>query len=63
MIGNADGKGANSDSMEKMRIQNEEYFKVYDKIAKNMSKEEQIEILNANRQTIPDTEAQVNGPL
>lgn len=48
---------------EKIRIQNEEYFKVYDYIAKDVPKDDQIRILNAIGQTVPDSEAQVDGPL
>lgn len=46
--------------MNEIRIQNEEYFKVFDFIAKDVSKEDQIEILVSNGQLVPDTDAQVN---
>lgn len=45
---------------EQIRSQNKEYFEIYDYIVNNVSKEDQITILNANGQVIPDTAAQVN---
>lgn len=61
MTENAESNDTNP--MDRIRIQNEEYFEVYDYIAKNVPKEDQIEILNVNKQTVPDAEAQVNGLL
>lgn len=46
---------------EQIRIQNEGYFEIYDYIAKNVPKHNQIMILNANGQAVPDSDAQVNG--
>lgn len=45
---------------EKIRGQNEEYYEIYDYIMNNMSKYDQIKILETNREVIPDTDAQVN---
>ena len=54
------------DSMEldeKIRAQNEAYYEIYDFIVKNVPKEEQILILNANGQAIPDKDDQVGTPF
>lgn len=40
--------------------QNREYYDLYDKIAKNLPKKDQIEILNLNRQFIPTTRPEVS---
>lgn len=48
-----------------IRIQNEQYFEIYDYVAKNLTKAEQIRILSANGQALPNSNAQVseNGTL
>lgn len=45
---------------EQIRIQNEQYFEVFDFIANHVPKDEQIRILNANGQAVPDTDTQVS---
>lgn len=44
---------------EEIRTQNEEYFEIYDKIAKKVPKLDRIAILNANKQFVPASESQV----
>lgn len=56
----------NGDSMkldEQIRKQNEEYFEIYDYVEKNVPKFNQIMILDANEQAVPDTNTQVNRSL
>lgn len=43
-----------------IKEQNEEYYELYDALAKNLKKKEQIEILKLNRQFVPDTKQEVN---
>lgn len=43
-----------------IRQQNAEYYEIYDLLEENLSKDDQIEILNANLQIIPDTQYQVS---
>lgn len=43
-----------------IRTQNEEYFRIYDEIAKKVQKEDQIQILKINKQFIPDSDLQVS---
>lgn len=51
----------NSIELEKqIRTENEEYFKIYDRLAEKLSKEEQINILNANKQFVPDDQNRVS---
>lgn len=58
-IGNVNNE--NSTEIEKqIRLQNEQYFEIYDFITKNVPKDEQIRILNANGQAVPETDVQVN---
>lgn len=47
-------------AMELIESQNREYYHLYDALAKSLSKKEQIEILNSNRQLIPETKHEVN---
>lgn len=57
---------SNTDAMDhekQIQVQNDEYFKVYDYITKNVPKEDQIEILDLNKQMVPDTDAEVNEKL
>ena len=42
-----------------IETQNHEYYALFDKLAKNVSKKEQIEILKANIQLIPETKTEV----
>lgn len=51
---------ANMSELEKLiESQNLEYYALFDKLAKNVSKKEQIDILNANNQLIPETKTEV----
>lgn len=43
-----------------IRFQNDEYFNVYDYIKKSVPEDEQIQILDFNKQIIPGTDEQVN---
>lgn len=43
-----------------IKVQNKEYYDLYDALAKNLKKKEQIEILNLNTQFVPDTKNEVN---
>lgn len=43
-----------------IRQQNDEYYEIYDLLEEKLSKDDQIEILNANLQIIPDTQYQVS---
>lgn len=43
-----------------IKVQNDEYYALYDALAKNLKKKEQIEILDLNFQLIPDTKCEVN---
>lgn len=43
-----------------IKLQNKEYFDLYDTIAKNVEKKDQIEILERNLQFIPETKTEVN---
>lgn len=42
-----------------IELQNREYYDLYDKIAKNLPKKDQLEILNLNRQFVPKTKPEV----
>lgn len=42
-----------------IEIQNIEYYELFDKIAKNLSKKEQVDILTWNMQPVPDTKYEV----
>lgn len=42
-----------------IETQNKEYYELYDKLAKNVSKKDQIEILKNNFQYIPETKYEV----
>lgn len=44
----------------KIETQNIEYFELFDNIAKNLSKKEQVDILTSNMQPVPDTKYEVN---
>lgn len=46
-----------------IRNQNKEYYNIYEKLAEHVSEEDQIDILNANLQIIPETKSQVSGLL
>lgn len=53
----------NADLMDlekQIQIQNNEYFEVYDYIKKYVTDEDQIAILNCNKQSVPDADDQVN---
>lgn len=43
-----------------IKVQNKEYYDLYDALAKNLKKKEQIEILNFNTQFVPETKCEVN---
>lgn len=43
-----------------IRIQNQEYYDIYDKLAEHVSKQDQIDILNANFQIVPETKSEVS---
>lgn len=43
-----------------IRFQNMKYFEIYDYIVKNVSKDDQIKILEFNKQTVPGTDDQVS---
>lgn len=43
-----------------IKLQNKEYYDLYDGLAKNLKKKEQIEILNHNLQLIPETKYDVS---
>lgn len=43
-----------------IRIQNQEYYDIYEKLADNVSDDDQIDILNANLQIVPETKSQVS---
>lgn len=43
-----------------IKEQNKEYYDLYDALAKNLKKKEQIEILNYNTQFVPETKCEVN---
>lgn len=43
-----------------IRIQNQEYYDVYDKLAEHVSEQDQIDILNANLQIVPETKSEVS---
>lgn len=43
-----------------IRCQNDEYYGIYDYVVKNVSKDDQIKILDFNGQMVPDTDDQVN---
>lgn len=43
-----------------IKIQNEEYFNVYDLLVKNVLKEDQIEILCLNAQLVPEDADEVS---
>lgn len=43
-----------------IKIQNEEYFNVYDLLVKNVLKEDQIEILRLNAQLVPEDTDEVS---
>lgn len=43
-----------------IKLQNKEYYDLYDALAKNLKKKEQIEILNYNQQFVPETKHEVN---
>lgn len=45
-----------------IRAQNKGYYRIYDKIAKKIPKDEQMAILKTNKQLIPETDTQVNSP-
>lgn len=44
----------------RIKEQNGEYYELYDALAKNLKKKEQIELLECNRQFVPDTKHEVN---
>lgn len=43
-----------------IRHQNQEYYDIYEKLAEHVSEEDQIDILNANLQFVPETKSQVS---
>lgn len=43
-----------------IRNQNQEYYDIYEKLAEYVSEEDQIAILNANLQIVPETKSQVS---
>lgn len=47
------------DLEKRIQAQNQQYFELYDKIAEDVAKENQIDILRANRQLIPETDNEV----
>lgn len=47
----------------RIRIQNEEYYKVYDEIARKIPIDDQIDILRQNNQYIPENDEGVSIPL
>lgn len=44
----------------RIKDQNEEYYELYDALAKSLKKKEQIELLEYNRQFVPDTKHEVS---
>lgn len=44
---------------QRIKLQNIEYYELYDLLAKNLTKKDQIEILKSNRQFIPATKPDV----
>lgn len=42
-----------------IKSQNKEYYDLYDALAKNLKKKEQIEILNYNQQFVPEAKHEV----
>lgn len=42
-----------------IKLQNKEYYDLYDTLAKNLKKKEQIEILESNIQLIPENKHEV----
>lgn len=45
-----------------IRNQNQEYYDIYEKLSEYVSEEDQIAILNANLQIVPETKSQVSVP-
>lgn len=43
-----------------IRNQNQEYYDIYEKLSEYVSEEDQIAILNANLQIVPETKSQVS---
>lgn len=43
-----------------IRIQNLEYYDIYERLAEYVSDQDQIDILNANLQFVPETKIQVS---
>lgn len=48
-----------ADSAKLIELQNREYYALYDQLAKNISKKEQIEILELNLQFVPENKSEV----
>lgn len=48
-----------SELEQRIKQQNEEYYHLYDAIAKNLNKKDQIEILQSNLQLIPENKYDV----
>lgn len=55
---------AGSTELDKLiKLQNKEYYELYDTLAKNLKKKDQIEILRCNNQMIPETKYEVNSTI
>lgn len=48
-----------ADSEKLIELQNREYYALYDQLAKNISKKEQIQILELNLQFVPENKSEV----
>lgn len=45
----------------RIRVQNQEYYDMYERLDQYVSEQDQIDLLNANLQIVPETRTEVSG--